>query len=138
VKTGCGPVPVPVTVSAVPDTISERQGTRALVCAPEGPVLATEQDALDLIGSLFGSEVDLVVIPVARLDPAFFTLSTGLAGAMLQKFVGYRVQVAIIGDISPYTATSSALRDFVFESNRGRHVWFFADLDQLDARLAGA
>jgi hypothetical protein len=46
--------------------------------------------------------------------------------------------VAIIGDIEAHPAASSALRDFVRESNAGRHVWFLPDQDELDARLTSA
>jgi hypothetical protein len=43
--------------------------------------------------------------------------------------------VAIVGDISTHLEASSALRDFVFESNRGEHVWFVTDLAELEKRL---
>jgi hypothetical protein len=69
------------------DTISDRRGVRALICAPDGAKLASERDALDLMGQTFGQDVELVVVPVERLDPAFFTLSTRIAGEMLQKFI---------------------------------------------------
>ncbi|MET0865551.1 MAG: DUF4180 domain-containing protein, partial [Nakamurella sp.] len=63
-------------------------------------------------------------------------LSSGLAGAVLQKLVNYRMQVAIMGDISAHLTGSAALRAFVVESNRGSQVWFVDDLDQLTGRLA--
>jgi hypothetical protein len=80
----------------------------------------------------------MVVIPVSRLSDDFFRLSTRLAGDVLQKFVNYRLRVAIVGDMSQWTAQSGPLRDFVSESNRGRSVWFMADLDELEQRLAEA
>lgn len=91
-----------------------------------GPLLAKEADALDLIGETFGQDVDLVVIPASRLAPEFFQLSTGLAGAVLQKFTNYQLRVAILGDISAYTEKSAPLRDFVRESNRRGQVRFLA------------
>jgi hypothetical protein len=66
------------------------------------------------------------VIPVARLSPEFFRLSSGLAGAVLQKFTNYQIRVAIIGEISEYTGKSAPLRDFVAESNRRGQVRFLA------------
>jgi Domain of unknown function (DUF4180) len=45
---------------------------------------------------------------------------------------------AIVGDISRNLNGSASDRDFVSESNRGRHVWFAADLAGLDARLEPA
>jgi hypothetical protein len=90
----------------------------------DGSTIATEADALDIIGALFGSGHDTVVIPVSRLSPDFFRLSSGLAGAILQKFTNYQLKVAIVGDIAAYTEKSAPLRDFVRESNRGKQLRF--------------
>jgi hypothetical protein len=46
------------------------------------------------------------------------------------------MRLAVVGDVSRHVAASTALRDLVFESNRGNQVWFVADLDELDTRLA--
>jgi len=91
-----------------------------------GPQIASEADVLDIIGQLYGTGHDTVVIPVARLSPDFFRLGTGLAGAALQKFTNYQLKVVIIGDISAYTGKSAPLRDFVRESNRGGQIRFVA------------
>jgi hypothetical protein len=119
----------------MPDEVRERAGVPVLVCDPDGPVVATEQDALDLIGAAFlGAQV--VAVPAGRLDPSFFTLGSRFAGEVMQKFVNYRLKLAVIGDISEHLAASSALRALVHESNRSDHIWFLPDLDALDARLA--
>lgn len=78
-----------------------------------------------------------VAVPVERLDPAFFQLSTRVAGEIVQKFVTYRMGLAVVGDISRHTEESNALRDFVRECNRGTQTWFVEDLDALGARLTG-
>jgi hypothetical protein len=117
------------------DVIQIRAGVPVLVCDPDGPRIATTNDALDLIGATFhGAEA--VALPTARLDERFFSLSTGVAGEVVQKFSAYKVLLAIVGDVSPYLAASSALRAFVHESDQAGHVWFVPDLDALDARLA--
>ena len=77
------------------------------------------------------------MIPVSRLGPGFLTLSTRIAGEVIQKFVTYGFQVAFVGDVSAAVAASNALRDFVCESNRGRHVWFVNDFDALTVHLHG-
>lgn len=118
----------------MPDVIQERAGVPVLMCDPAGPPMATEQDALDLIGAAFaGAEV--VAVPTSRLDPSFFSLGTRFAGEIMQKFVNYRIRLVVVGDISRHLAASSALRALVDESNRSGHVWFVDDLDALDARL---
>jgi Domain of unknown function (DUF4180) len=110
-----------------------------LICGPDGTTISGERDALDIIGEAFGHRVGIVVVPAGRLDPEFFNLSSRIAGDIIQKFVNYRLHLVIIGDISRELAASSALRAFVHESNRGRHVWFLDDQRLLDARLqAGA
>lgn len=111
-------------------------GVSVLVCAADGPKLDGEQAATDLIGDAFGSGARVIAIPVERLGAGFLTLSTRIAGGIIQKFVTYGFQLAFVGDISEAVTASEALRDFVRESNRGRHVWFVADLDALAAKLA--
>lgn len=118
------------------DRVEQRGGVPVLVCAADGPPVASEQDALDIIGATY-SAADVAALPAARLDQRFFALDTGLAGAIMQKFVNYRVRLAIVGDITGHLAASSALRALVHESNRGRQVWFVDDLDDLDTYLAG-
>ena len=96
----------------------------AFILDSSGPVIASERDATDLIGDAFGQGADLVVIPVERLSPEFFRLASGLAGNVLQKFTNYRMRVAIVGDITAFTAKSAPLRDFVRESNQRGEVRF--------------
>lgn len=104
------------------------------MCDPTGPVVATVQDAMDLVNAVFGG-AEMVALPAGRLDEQFFTLSNGFAGEVMQKFVNYRLRLAVIGDISRHLAASSALRDFVRESNTADHVWSLPDVGALDARL---
>jgi len=111
-------------------------GRTVFLCDVSGPPITREADALDLIGGLWGLEVDWLVLPAARLGEDFLRLRTGLAGAVIQKFVTYQVRLAIVGDISAEIQASDALRDFVRESNAGRRVWFVPDLAALEARLA--
>jgi Domain of unknown function (DUF4180) len=117
-------------------TITTMHGTRVLVCAADGPPLATDQDVTDLLGEAFGEQAELVAVPVTRLDDRFFALRTGVAGVIVQKMVQYHRRLAVVGDISAHLAASNALRDFVIEANRGRDVLFVPDLAALAARLA--
>ena len=111
--------------------------TRVLVLDDDGAPLSSTQDFLDVIGQLWGEAepTSCVAIPVSRLPEEFFELRTGLAGEALQKFVNYRVQVAVVGDVTRFVTASRALADFVRESNEGTHVWFVRDLAELRARL---
>ena len=116
----------------------ELQGVSVLECAADEMRLRTYADAVDILGKSFESRATLIVVPVECLDDEFFQLRTRIAGELIQKFVQYRRRLAIVGDISRHLAESSALRAFVYESNRGNEVWFLASLDELGQRLAQA
>jgi len=120
----------------VSDGVVEIAGRRAWLCAEAGPPIASEREAADIIGETFGAGVRLVVIPAARLPDAFLDLKSGLAGAVLQKFVNYGRHVAILGDLGDAARASRALGDFIGESNRGRSVWFVSDRAALEEKLA--
>lgn len=110
-------------------------GRAVLVFDQDGPALGLAT-AADFLGEAFSASADWIVAPVQRLDPAFFHLSSRIAGEVLQKFVNYGIGVAVAGEIPAEAARSQALADFVRESNRGRSVWFVADVDEALARLA--
>ena len=108
----------------MPDRTYELHGLRVFECAAEGAPPKTERDAAGLINTAWEHRARLVVLPVERLGDDFFRLRTRIAGEIIQKFVTYHLRLAIVGDISRYVDESSALRDFVYESNRGDQVWF--------------
>lgn len=103
----------------------------------DGPLITRETDANDMIGATYGLEVDVVAVPAASFADDFFWLSSGLAGAVLQKVQNYGLRIAIVGDISRFTAESPSLRDFVYESNRRGQTMFLPDRETLEARLSG-
>ncbi|MEV3854671.1 DUF4180 domain-containing protein [Streptomyces sp. NPDC050095] len=115
--------------------VRELGGVSVLVCSAHGPLLDSERAALDLIGDAGYRGATWVAVPAERCGDDFFRLRTRIAGDVVQKFVNYRTGLAILGDIESRTATSTSLRDFVRESNRGRQLWFLPDADALEARL---
>lgn len=117
------------------DAVIQIADRRVLVFAADGPPVAAEADALDLIGATWGQEIDWLALPAVRLSAEFLELKTGLAGAVLQKIVTYGQRLAIVGDIAAAEAASGALRDFVRESNRGDRIWFVPDMTAFEAKL---
>jgi hypothetical protein len=97
----------------------------------DGPALADEESALAIIGDALGTGAQVVVVPVARLSPEFFRLRMGVAGAVVQKFVNYRLRLVIVGEV----AADGALADWIREANRGRELCFVADDAELERRL---
>lgn len=118
------------------DDVKEMHGVRILVFGGEGEKLAAAPDANMFLSETWAQDATLAVIPVSRLGDDFLDLKTRIAGEVIQKFVNYQIRLAILGDISAWTSTSKALRDFVYETNRGRSLWFIRDLAELDQRLA--
>ena len=103
----------------------------------QSPLITGVQSALDLMASIrYDHHVTNIAIDKAAFSEDFFVLSTGLAGEILQKFVTYQIKLAIIGDFSKYT--SKPLRDFMYESNKGSHIFFVATQDEAIAKLTGA
>jgi hypothetical protein len=118
--------------------IREVAGHNVFVCPDDGPPLAADHQLSDLIGECFSARAEWVAIPLSRLGPDFLRLSSGVAGAVLQKLVNYRFKIAVVGDVSAAAAASAPLRDFIRESNRGTMVWFVNDLAGLEAKLSGS
>ena len=101
----------------------EKKGNAALVYGEE-PLITDGPSAMDLLASVrYETGCSAMVLRKEQLDEAFFRLSSGLAGEVLQKFVNYGMRVAIVGDFSRYT--SKPLRDFIYESNQGTQVGFW-------------
>jgi hypothetical protein len=117
------------------DECREHCGTRVLECSPDGPKVACERDAADLVNEAFNAKASMIAVPVERLGEEFFTLSTRVAGEVVQKVVNYGLKLAVVGDISRYLKKSAPLRDWVRESNRGADLWFVEDFIGLDKKL---
>lgn len=97
----------------------------AVICS-DRYIINDVQSALDLMVSLeYEYKVTKIAINKDAINEEFFDLSTGLAGDVVQKFVNYRRQLAIIGNFSEYT--SKSLHDFMYESNIGNHLYFVKD-----------
>ena len=97
-------------------------------------VIADLQSAVDLMMTVkYETGVKNIALSKDLVCGKFFILSSGLAGEILQKFVNYQFRIAIYGDYSVYT--SKPLKDFIYESNNGRDVYFTDDLRQAVDKL---
>ena len=113
----------------------EENGVLCVLVESDEPVITDAQSAIDL---LMSAQYDVgsknIVIPKQLVVEDFFVLSTGLAGEVLQKYVNYGGRMAIYGDYSRYT--SKPLKDFMYESNKGRDFFFVSTRDEAIAALA--
>ncbi|MGF6376571.1 hypothetical protein M2140_001648 [Clostridiales Family XIII bacterium PM5-7] len=97
-------------------------------------VITDVQSALDLMATVkYETDCRTVVINKEAICEEFFDLKTRVAGEILQKFVQYQTKIAIVGDFSVYD--SHALRDFIYESNRGKQNFFVASEEEAVALL---
>jgi hypothetical protein len=97
-------------------------------------LIRTTQDAVDLMGDCWYNGAAGIIMKEENLVADFFDLSTGIAGEILQKFSNYNVRLAIVGDFNKYK--SKSIRDFIFESNKHRHINFVASFDEAMKMLA--
>lgn len=85
-------------------------------------ILRTLEDGLNLLGDLYYQGFDKIIIHEKNITSEFFDLKTKLAGDILQKFAQYQMPLIIVGDFAKYE--SNSLNDFIFESNKGKHINF--------------
>ncbi len=103
-------------------------GTAIAEVISDDVVIQNTEDALDLLGNVYYQGFDHVIIHQKNITPDFFDLKNKMAGDILQKFSNYRVRLAIVGDFSSFS--SKSLRDFIYESNKGRHINFVASVGE--------
>lgn len=93
------------------------------------------QSALDLIATVnYEAGCNRIILHKSAVCEDFFNLKTRLAGEILQKFVNYHVKIAIIGDFSEYS--SKNFKDFIYESNKGKDLFFLTNEKQALKQLS--
>ena len=117
------------------ETVTKNNVTVGVVESDE-KLITDVQSALDLIMTVkYETGCTDIAINKAAVADDFFILSTGLAGEILQKFINYGVRFAVYGDFSKYT--SKPLKDFMYESNRGKDFYFQPDRSGAIDKLSG-
>lgn len=92
-------------------------------------IIKDVQSAIDFIMSVkYETNCSKIALNKSAIIEDFFILSKGLAGEILQKFINYQIKFAIIGDYSKYT--SKPLKDFIYESNNGKDIFFVTSEDE--------
>ena len=115
-------------------TIIEKNGILCAIVDSDEPLITDTQSALDvLMTAKYEAGTKNIVISKELIVEDFFILSTGLAGEILQKYINYGGRIAIYGDYSHYT--SKPLHDFIYESNKGKDVFFVGAQEEAIDRL---
>ena len=87
-------------------------------------------DTLELVSS--GALA--VIIRDTQIDDAFFDLSSGLAGEVVQKCVNYDLRVAVV--MEQPRSLSASFEQFATESTRQGRFIFVSSVDEAYRRLA--
>lgn len=102
--------------------IDYREHNGRTIAVVSGRSISSAADALDLMAEVYYGGCGCIVLPRELLPESFFSLKTGVAGEMLQKFSNYGMKLAIVGGFG--TAASRSLAAFIYECNKGRQVFF--------------
>lgn len=92
-------------------------------------LIVNPEDTLQLMVDLYYQGYDRIIVSENNVTPDFFDLKTRLAGEILQKFVNYKMRIAIVGDFEKYPGQS--IKDFIYESNKGPHIKFVKTIADL-------
>lgn len=113
-----------------------KENNKEIAIIESNDILITDvQSALDFIATVsFETGCYRIILNKSAICEEFFHLSTKLAGEILQKCVNYHVKLAIIGDFSVYT--SKSLKDFIYESNKGRDIFLLPNEKQAIEKLS--
>lgn len=115
----------------------KENGVTIAVVTGEEKVVTDTASALELaMSAKYETGADRLAIDKRVVAEDFFILSTGMAGEILQKFINYHVKAAIWGDYARYT--SKPLKDFIYESNKGRDFFFVETKEEALRKLAEA
>lgn len=117
--------------------ILQENGINIAIINSNELVITDTQSALDFIMSLkYNDDCDRMAINKGAISEDFFKLSTGIAGEILQKFITYTMKLAIIGDFTVYT--SKPLKDYIYECNHGKDIFFVANEEDAIDKLIHA
>lgn len=116
--------------------IIKKNNMEVAVVSSDKPLITDVQSALDLIMTVkYETGCTNIAVNKESVVNDFFVLSSCLAGEILQKFINYGVRFAIYGDFSKYT--SKPLKDFMYESNQGRDIYFQPSASLAVDKLSG-
>ena len=111
-------------------------GVRLVEGPPGTPLLARAADADRVLEACFASGARAALLYAENLPPAFFDLSSGEAGAVLQRLRNYGVRLAVVappGAVRP----SRHFGDMAGEERRRGHLALCDTADAARAWLAG-
>lgn len=108
--------------------IIEPGNKRILECLPDGGIISSENDALDLVGLCGGEQTDIVLLYHTNLHPDFYDLKTGLAGKVMLKLTNYQIHLAAV--IPTGLVGTGRFYEMVIETNRRNDFRVYGTRDE--------
>lgn len=107
-------------------TLTLLDDRRIVEGSPAATLLGEAADVDRTIEACWGEQAQAVLLYAANLPVAFFDISSGVAGHILQKLRNYRIRFALV--VPPgSTSTSTRFAELVADEQRGREFGIFAD-----------
>lgn len=94
---------------------------------------AGPSDPAALVTACIESGARALLCDRGALPPEFFDLSTGVAGALVQRLTTYEIRMAAV--VPDPSVHSRAFQDFAREADSGRWFRFFSDRERAVAWL---
>lgn len=115
-------------------TIVKKNGIEVASVESSDLLITDVQSALDLMATVrYEVGCNRIILNKSVICDEFFDLKTRIAGDILQKFINYQTKIAIVGDFSIYT--SKSLKDFIYECNNGKDIFFLRDEEEAIEKL---
>ena len=102
-------------------SVVEENGIKTVEGRPNVPWMTGVEDSSRIVEACLSHGIDAVLLYASNLTRAFFDLSSGEAGAILQKLRNYRVRLAVVCPPEG-VRFSSRFGEMLAEERRGR--WF--------------
>ena len=109
-------------------TAVEESGVKVVEGLPDTPFMSGADDVGLVLEACFSTGTHAALLYAENLPAAFFDLSSGQAGAVLQKLRNYGVRLAVVARPGRIQV-SSRFGEMVAEERRGRHFGLFETRD---------
>jgi hypothetical protein len=112
----------------------EHQGVKITAGPPAQPLMTRADDVNRLLEACWSNGTHTLLLHVENLTPAFFDLSSGEAGSILQKLQNYHIRLAVVrppesGELS------QRFRELMVEEERRREFGLFPTREEALAWL---
>ena len=112
-----------VAVMCAEKNVDER-GTKFVEGVPDAAFMANVHDLDRLIEACFADHAQAALLYASNLTPGFFDLSSGEAGAILQKLQNYRIRLAVVC-VPGSVVFSSRFGELMADEQRGTDFGLF-------------